>query len=681
MDGTERASERHRRPHRLWWWAAGSVACALVVPLAAATSGAQAAPGARSAAAEGARPAAAAVCTGAVYTVVAGDGWYLIASKNGVAVAALLAANNATVATPLFPGQRLCLPPATGATSTTAPGATTTAAPTPPTPTVTIAQFPVQGMCYFTDTFGAPRSGGRTHAGVDIIAKSGLYLYAVADGTLTKQYIDAPGSLAGNGWRLTRADGTYFFYAHLSAFAPGLAVGSAVKAGQILGYVGMTGNAGTPHLHFEVHPGGGVAINPTPVVKAVDGCKVTTVPAQPGGPAPTTTVITSPPSTPTSPPSTPTTTTTAPSPTAPTTTVTPPSTAPGPTPTTAAPATTVPPGGGPGLRWQFATSVLAYDSGGAKLAAGTAVTVRVDSLPGIPAGTPGVMVRVMARNVAGAGYLAVHTCEAGANGTTTLAVQPNRLNATMTVAAVAGGAICVTSSVALDLRVYVVGYQAAEGVGAQPIATKRALDTRSGAKPAANANTAISPAKLGMPLGSKAVTANLTLLAPDAAGALGIGPCGGTPWIVNFTAGGPQVLSGVFRTNDAGLCITSTVPVHLVVDVTAVWRTTAGALPAVPPVRVVDSRPAGVTSAGKVVGSGAPTGATRAQYTITLVAGATNGSLFVWNCNATKPPAAVAFAPAGQRTSTTVTLDVAGGGLCFATTTAMQVVADLTAAG
>lgn len=667
MDGTERASERHRRPHRLWWWAAGSVACALVGPLASASSGASAAPG--SVAAVGARPAAAAVCTGAVYTVVAGDGWYLIASKNGVSMAALLAVNGATVSTPLFPGQRLCLPSSTGATSTTAPGATTTTAPT--RPAVSIAQFPVQGMCYFTDTFGAPRSGGRTHAGVDIIAKSGLYLYAVADGTLTKQYIDAPGSLAGNGWRLTRADGTYFFYAHLSAFAPGLTVGSPVKAGQILGYVGMTGNAGTPHLHFEVHPGGGAAVNPTPVVKAVDGCKVTTVPPQPGGSVPTT-----PPPATTPPPSTPTTP--------------PPSTSPGPTPTsvpstsvpsTSVPSTSVPPGGAPGPRWQFATSVLAYDSGGAKLAPGVPVTVKVDSLAGIPAATPGLMVRVMARNVAGAGYLAVHTCGAGANGTTTLAVQPNRLNATMTMAAVAGGAICVTSSVALDLRLYVVGYQAAEGVGAQPIATKRALDTRGGSKLAANANTAISPAKLGMPLGSKAVTANLTLLAPDAAGALGIGPCGGTPWIVNFTAGGPQVLSAVFRTNDAGLCITSTVPVHLVVDVTAVWRTTAGPLPAVPPARVVDSRPAGITSAGKVVAAGAPAGATRAQYTITLVAGATNGSLFAWNCSTAKPAAAVAFAPAGQRTSTTVTLDVTGGGLCLATTTAMQVVADLTAAG
>ena len=127
--------------------------------------------------------------------------------------------------------------------------------------------FPAQGPCSFADTYGATRCGGRVHEGVDIIAKAGQWVYAVKDGTLTKQYFDAPGSLSGNGWRLTTSDGTYFFYAHLSAFAAGLAVGSAVKAGQIIGQVGMTGDAPIPHLHFEVHPGGGRPINPTPTVE------------------------------------------------------------------------------------------------------------------------------------------------------------------------------------------------------------------------------------------------------------------------------------------------------------------------------------------------------------------------------------------------------------------------------
>jgi len=130
-------------------------------------------------------------------------------------------------------------------------------------------------MCGFSDSWHADRSGGRLHLGVDIIAKEGKLLYAVADGTITKTYIDRPGSLAGNGIRLTKEDGTYFFYAHLSAFADGIEVGTEVAAGQVIGYVGNTGNSGTPHLHFEVHPDGGAAVNPYPIVKAIDGCAVT----------------------------------------------------------------------------------------------------------------------------------------------------------------------------------------------------------------------------------------------------------------------------------------------------------------------------------------------------------------------------------------------------------------------
>ena len=140
---------------------------------------------------------------------------------------------------------------------------------------ISLGAFPVQGMCGFSDTWHAARSGGRLHLGVDIMAKKGKLLYAVADGTITKVYRDTPGSLAGNGLSLTMADGTYFFYAHLDTFAEGIDVGVKVTAGQVIGTVGDTGNAGAPHLHFEIHPNGGAAINPYPIVKAIDGCAVT----------------------------------------------------------------------------------------------------------------------------------------------------------------------------------------------------------------------------------------------------------------------------------------------------------------------------------------------------------------------------------------------------------------------
>jgi peptidoglycan hydrolase-like protein with peptidoglycan-binding domain len=143
-------------------------------------------------------------------------------------------------------------------------------------PAVAISVFPVQGLCSYENTWHAPRGTNRKHLGVDIIAKEGNLLYAVADGTITKLYTEASDKLAGNGVRLTTADGTYFFYGHMQKIADGMTIGAKVKAGQVVGYLGKTGGTTTPHLHLEVHPLGGEAIDPTPIVAAVDACSVTT---------------------------------------------------------------------------------------------------------------------------------------------------------------------------------------------------------------------------------------------------------------------------------------------------------------------------------------------------------------------------------------------------------------------
>ena len=165
------------------------------------------------------------------------------------------------------------------------PGLTTNPAnnPTPTTlvpsgPAILPTVFPVLGPCWFADTWKAPRAGGRQHEGVDIIAKSGTPIYAVSNGTITRVFLDRPGSLGGNAIRLTASDGTYFHYAHLSAFAEGAGLGATVVAGQVIGYIGSTGSSSTPHLHFEYHPGGGVASNPYPLIKPIEGCKSTTPP-------------------------------------------------------------------------------------------------------------------------------------------------------------------------------------------------------------------------------------------------------------------------------------------------------------------------------------------------------------------------------------------------------------------
>ena len=142
----------------------------------------------------------------------------------------------------------------------------------------TLQAFPMQGRCSFSDSWHAPRGSGRVHEGVDIIGARGLAIYAVVDGIITRML--SGGALSGNSIRLTAPDGTYFFYAHLDGFAAGLAVGQTVRAGQVIGYNGSTG-ASTPHLHFEVHPQGGAAVNPYPLVKAIDACNNTSIPAQP----------------------------------------------------------------------------------------------------------------------------------------------------------------------------------------------------------------------------------------------------------------------------------------------------------------------------------------------------------------------------------------------------------------
>ncbi|MBA2388372.1 MAG: peptidoglycan-binding protein [Acidimicrobiia bacterium] len=147
------------------------------------------------------------------------------------------------------------------------------AVPAPPdTSGIKLSSFPVEGPCWFGDSWHAPRGGGRLHLGVDIIADHGKRIYATASGTIISVVHDQPGSLSGNAVKLAMADGTYFFYAHMSSFEQDIKVGTKVNAGAVLGLVGSTGNSAGPHLHFEVHPRGGGAINPYPLVRAVNGC-------------------------------------------------------------------------------------------------------------------------------------------------------------------------------------------------------------------------------------------------------------------------------------------------------------------------------------------------------------------------------------------------------------------------
>lgn len=122
---------------------------------------------------------------------------------------------------------------------------------------------PIAGPNSFIDSWGAPRAG-HTHQGVDMMAAYGTPVVAITSGTIT---LSSYGSSAGYWQILSGDDGNSYWYMHNQQ---NLVNGGHVQAGQQIATVGDTGNAeGTPHLHFEYHPGGGSAVNPYPLVASI----------------------------------------------------------------------------------------------------------------------------------------------------------------------------------------------------------------------------------------------------------------------------------------------------------------------------------------------------------------------------------------------------------------------------
>jgi murein DD-endopeptidase MepM/ murein hydrolase activator NlpD len=169
-------------------------------------------------------------------------------------------------------------PTTTATPAVNAPAMTSTAAGSPTTalPAGETLLLPVQGIqpSQLHDTFNEARGGGtRPHEALDIMAPRGTPVLAAIDGTVEKLFTSVPGGLTI--YEFDRAGTRAYYYAHLDRYAEGLAEGQALRRGDVIGYVGSTGNAAedAPHLHFaifvlgpEKHWWQGTAIDPYPLL-------------------------------------------------------------------------------------------------------------------------------------------------------------------------------------------------------------------------------------------------------------------------------------------------------------------------------------------------------------------------------------------------------------------------------
>lgn len=173
-------------------------------------------------------------------------------------------------------GAASAAPPPPGGSAT--PSHPSTATPPPAVPSAGDGPLllPVQGidLAQLHDTFSDARSEGRLHDAIDIMAAQGTPVLAVADGTVEKLFDSERGGLTV--YQFDRTGRLAYYYAHLQRYADGLAEGQPLTRGQVIGYVGATGNASAeaPHLHFAIFVLGperrwweGEAVNPYPILR------------------------------------------------------------------------------------------------------------------------------------------------------------------------------------------------------------------------------------------------------------------------------------------------------------------------------------------------------------------------------------------------------------------------------
>jgi Peptidase family M23 len=542
---------------------------------------------------------------------------------------------------------------------------------------VAISVFPVDGVCDYADTWHDQRAGvdkngnPNVHQGVDIIAASGVPIRAVTAGKVTSMSQSTRG---GNQLYLTQPDGSYFFHAHISRYVDGLAVGAQVKAGDIIAYVGQTGDAvySTAHLHFEVHPAWNnrEPINPYPVVRHVSGCgKIGTGTGTPPTSTPTPTAPSSP---------------TVPTPSTPSTTAFPT------VPTTNSYSGSKVSNGFDGF-FPIIPSRIADSRSRfylTRLSAMTENYLTVASRGSVPANASSVMLNLTITGPADDGWMQTWPCgQAAPLASNVNFRQGQTISNTALVAVGVSGRVCFRGSTGLDLVVDVIGWQGPGGAdGFVPAGPNRLFDSRStgGIVRAGETRTITVPATDGAEV---TVTADV----PSANGEIVVWPCAQTKPSVpgmRLTAGVTAANTTVVPIGASSLCVSPSVTTHIIVDLNGTWQARTGGRPtAITPVRLLDTRSG--PAAGKarprtevrvpVAGrSGIAAGANAAQVNITVTDPVGPGFVTAWPCGSAIPLASVLNYAEGTTVANATLVGLGGGSLCLATSDSAHLIVDVT---
>ncbi len=168
------------------------------------------------------------------------------------------------------------MPQSPAVAASASPDAATVNAAEPPSPVDSAPLLiPVSGIAssQLRDTFSDARGSNRVHDAIDIMASKGTPIVAAVEGRVVKLFNSVPGGLTL--YQFDASERHAYYYAHLDGYAPGLAEGQLLKRGELLGFVGYSGNASpnAPHLHFAIFELGpekrwwqGTAINPYPLL-------------------------------------------------------------------------------------------------------------------------------------------------------------------------------------------------------------------------------------------------------------------------------------------------------------------------------------------------------------------------------------------------------------------------------